>query len=325
MSVPSRVDRRAEWLLRWYPRDWRARYGEEFLELLVAEIGEQPGNLGRTVDVAFSGLMARLAGLGLRGNTVDQSDRSRRCLATAGGALVVLLTFAVSMWSQLDIAERRADPTTRVTHQAIILMTIAVAVCLAATAIAAIPVTFISVVIASRRPELGLRRPVGLFVSATAVLAAGAVGFRHGWPGAHPGLPNSVGPGGVGGVLWAATIGVSAYWAHPSILFSLPVTEIAWMAVSSVAVAMAAGGATLTLRRIDVPPVALPFLGIAARVALAGLGLFVSGTLIWMVDGAAGPGNLFQAGTVDFIGLAVIGVALAVAGRAVGRASLTNT
>ena len=29
--------RRAERLLRWYPREWRARYGEEFAELLVAE------------------------------------------------------------------------------------------------------------------------------------------------------------------------------------------------------------------------------------------------------------------------------------------------
>lgn len=29
---------RAECLLRWYPKDWRSRYGDEFLELLDAEI-----------------------------------------------------------------------------------------------------------------------------------------------------------------------------------------------------------------------------------------------------------------------------------------------
>ena len=27
--------RRAARLLRWYPRDWRSRYGDEFAELLI--------------------------------------------------------------------------------------------------------------------------------------------------------------------------------------------------------------------------------------------------------------------------------------------------
>jgi hypothetical protein len=33
---------RAGRLLRWYPRAWRDRYGEEFTELLISDIEERP-------------------------------------------------------------------------------------------------------------------------------------------------------------------------------------------------------------------------------------------------------------------------------------------
>ena len=38
-------------LLRWYPRGWRARYGDEFAELLLAELAERPRGWRRTADV----------------------------------------------------------------------------------------------------------------------------------------------------------------------------------------------------------------------------------------------------------------------------------
>jgi hypothetical protein len=38
---------RAARLLRWYPRGWRERYGEEFAELLIAELEERPRSAGR--------------------------------------------------------------------------------------------------------------------------------------------------------------------------------------------------------------------------------------------------------------------------------------
>ncbi len=34
--------RRAARLLGWYPKTWRSRYGEEFTELLISDIGERP-------------------------------------------------------------------------------------------------------------------------------------------------------------------------------------------------------------------------------------------------------------------------------------------
>jgi hypothetical protein len=324
VTAPSRARRRAGRLLRWYPAEWRARYGDEFRELLAADLAERPRSW-TGVDVAFGGIMARIAGMGLVGSPVNPSDRSRRCLATFGCALAVLLTFAISMWSQLDIAQRWTNPTTRVTHQAIDVMTVAVAVCVIATAVVAIPVAWTSVLTAARQPELGLRRPVGVFFSAAAVVVAGGVLFRHGWPGMQPWSHHASGPGGVVAFLWASTIAVSAYWAHPSILLSLPPIEIAWMVVSPVAVALTAAGAALTLRRIDLPARLLRFVGVTARVAILGFALFMSGTLTWLVDGSPGPGHTFQAGTVDLIGLAVMIVALTVAAKAVLRASPSSS
>jgi len=59
--------RRAERLLRWYPRTWRDRYGEEFAELLVSDIEERPQAPGRTLDVVRGGLVARLSAAGVCG------------------------------------------------------------------------------------------------------------------------------------------------------------------------------------------------------------------------------------------------------------------
>ncbi|MGH3209900.1 MAG: hypothetical protein ACRDNO_19305, partial [Trebonia sp.] len=57
---PDQVVRRAQRLLRWYPRIWRERYEEEFAELLFAEMQERPRSAARTIDVVRSGIAARL-------------------------------------------------------------------------------------------------------------------------------------------------------------------------------------------------------------------------------------------------------------------------
>jgi hypothetical protein len=55
------AERRARRLLRWYPKAWRLRYGDEFTQLLIADIGERPRSWRRTLDVARRGLAARVA------------------------------------------------------------------------------------------------------------------------------------------------------------------------------------------------------------------------------------------------------------------------
>jgi hypothetical protein len=54
-------DRRARRLVRWYPKEWRRRYGEEFTQLLVDDIDERPRSWQRTLDVARGGLAAQMA------------------------------------------------------------------------------------------------------------------------------------------------------------------------------------------------------------------------------------------------------------------------
>ena len=61
MSSREAAARRARRLLRWYPRAWRSRYGEEFTELLISEIGERPRSPARTADVIRGGIVTRLA------------------------------------------------------------------------------------------------------------------------------------------------------------------------------------------------------------------------------------------------------------------------
>lgn len=314
--------RQAERLARWYPREWRSRYGDEFVELLASDIAERPASWTRAVDVAVGALMARLNSAGLFGVTADPSDRSRRSLATFAWALVGFLIFAASMWSQLDMARRSASPS-GVTQRAILVMTVAVALGVAATAVLTALVVCTGTVAAFRRSQLGLRRTAVAFLSATGLLVAGGIAFRHGWPGAaaHLWPQASTGPGGPAGLIWASTVAVSAYWVHPSVLFSLPAAEITWMFVSPLLLVVATGGAARIIRRVDLPYQLLRFASLAGRVAVFGLVFFVAGTLMWLIDGTSGPGNVYQAGTVDGVGLAVMIVTLAVATRALLRTS----
>ena len=50
--------KRAQRLLRCYPSAWRARYGQEFTQLLIDDMSERPRSMTRTADVVRSGLLA---------------------------------------------------------------------------------------------------------------------------------------------------------------------------------------------------------------------------------------------------------------------------
>lgn len=106
---------RAARLARWYPRQWRDRYGEEFTELLVSDIAERPDSLARTLDVARAGLLARLAGAGLTGCApaggpggagelaAARARHAAASLGTLGAATAVFLVVGAAQWSQLVI------------------------------------------------------------------------------------------------------------------------------------------------------------------------------------------------------------------------------
>ncbi len=76
-----------ERLLRWYPRAWRERYGEEFLALLEDELaGAAPGPSFR-LRVALSGLRERGHASGVVGAATAEARRR-------AGALLVLVAWA---------------------------------------------------------------------------------------------------------------------------------------------------------------------------------------------------------------------------------------
>jgi hypothetical protein len=309
--------------LRWYPVKWRARYGDEFSALLAAEIAEQPRCLHRSVDVAAGGILARLADAGLAGVTIDRSGQPRRSLVTFGCSTAVFFAFAVSIWTQLNIAQQFSEPTAPVTHDAILIMTIALFGCLALAALGTAPIVWQAVVAVSHRRAPGLQRQALLFLTGTAVLVAGGVYFRGGWGGhgTHPWTHQPMSPGGPIALMWTSTLAVSAYWAHPTTLAGFPLSEIAWMILSPVALIATVTAAATMILRLDIPARALRFTNCIARVVTLVLGLFVFGTLTWLVDGGSGPNKLFQAGTVDQIGLGVMTTTLGLAALSAYRTS----
>ena len=319
---------RATRLVRWYPAEWRTRYGVEFTELLAAQIDERPRSWALTFNVAFGAIMARVASLGLSGTTVDPSDQPRRSLATLSGVLAIFLTFALSIWSHLSAAQRWGTPATNATHTAINLMTVAVTICAGAVLVGAILIAWAATRAVACRCTPRLRTAVLMFVTGAAILIAGSIAFHTGWSGSGNHSQQSMGPSGPAGLAWASTLAISAYWAHPTILLSLPASEIAWMVISAVALVLASVGATKTVRQLELSSRLLRFITRTGQLAVAGLGLFVFGTLIWLVDGGPGPARLFQAGAVDQVGMVVMSVALLLAIRSIQRtgrrASLTQ-
>jgi hypothetical protein len=321
-EMPEAAARRAARLLRWYPRDWRARYGDEFAELLIADIGERPKSWRRHSDVVISGIVARLIPTGLTGHAIDPADQVRASLASLGCLLGVFLSFGMAMWSQLAIGWQWSEPDTTATFAAMVLMSGTMLLFSALAVLAALPIAWRVATRVARRQSHGLVLPSLLFFAGAAFLVIGSRHFGNGWPGTggHPWAHQGLVPGGVAAFAWASTLSVSSYWAHPGALFSFPAAELAWMAVSPVAMIFLVTGAARTIRRADLSPRTLRYEAFLARVTAFGMLAFLSGASAWVMNGGFGPRNLFHVGTIDMAGLIVMAVALIVSYRAIQRA-----
>ena len=316
------VGRRADRLLRWYPESWRARYGDEFAELLTSELTDRPRSWSRTANVAWSGVMARLTSAGIRGPVVDESDQALASLASLGCALAVFIAFGAAMWSQLTIGWQWAPPDTIGTTAAMVVMSGVMFLLAALAVLAAVPVAGSVLGGIARRRGQGLVRPSLLVLVGASLLIVGSRHFGNGWPGtgghlwAHQGLV----PGGVAAFLWAGTLSISSYWAHPGALSGFPAAELAWMGVSPLSIVCLSVGATKVVRRLDVSPRVVRYEGRLGRIAAGAMAVFLVGSCCWIVDGGPGPRNLFHAGAIDVVGLAMMSGASLVAHRAAGRA-----
>jgi hypothetical protein len=322
--------RRVERLLRWYPESWRARYGDEFAALLTAELAERPQSWRRTANVVWSGVIARTTVSGLSGHALEPTDQVRTGLASLGCALAVFAAFGVAMWSQLTIGWQWARPEATGTAAAMVLMSGAMLLFLVLGVLAAVPVTWHLLGRMARREARGLLRPSLLALGGASLVIVGARHFGNGWPGTggHPWAHQGLVPGGVAAFLWASTLWISSYWAHPGALLAFPLAEVAWMVASPLAMGCIVVGATKILRRLDVSPRVLRYERRLGRVAAGVTALFLIGSCCWIVDGGPGPGNLFHAGAIDVAGLATMALASLVAHRAMrqaGRGGLTDS
>jgi hypothetical protein len=317
----DRAQQRAARLLHWYPPAWRARYGDEFTELLIAEFAERPRSWRRAVDIARGGLLARLTGAGLTGHELEPPEQLRAGLATAACSLAVFLAFGVAMWAQLTVGWEWAPPSVTATRVGMVAMS-AAALVLAVLAVLAVPPLLVAAArgLVSGRAR-SLRGPLLLAAAGAVVLAAGSHHFQNAWPGTggHSWAQQGLVPGGVAAFSWAATLSVSSYWAHPSALATFPAAEIAWMAVSPLALVCMAAGAAGTVRRIDWSPRLLRYEAWLVSAAAVAMTVFLAGGCCWVLADGSRPG-LFHAGAIDVASLAVMMLALSAARRATGRA-----
>jgi hypothetical protein len=309
-------------LVRSYPKSWRARYGDEFSELLLAEFSERPHSFRRTVNVIWSGTLARCTCAGLSGHALPPTQQARASLASLGCAVAAFLTFGTAIWAQLAIGWQWSEPNTSATVAAMIVMTVGIGLFLALCVAATVP---IAVHVARRfrhRQAQGLTRPVMLVAAAGAVLVIGSRHFGNGWPGTggHPWVHQGLVPGGAAAFTWALTLSVTSYWAHPAGLLTFPAAEMAWMVVSPAALVCAVVGAAKIVRRLEISARLLRFEMVLAECAALVMIAVLGGACSWIVNGGAGPRNLFHTGAIDVAGVVIMAVSIAVAYRASHRA-----
>ena len=80
---PSNLNRRASGYLRWYPAVWRARYGEEFVAHLEAELEERPLSYARGLNIVLHGVTARF--------TLERGFRWFTAIALVTATVVALI------------------------------------------------------------------------------------------------------------------------------------------------------------------------------------------------------------------------------------------
>jgi len=313
------VRRRATLLSRWYPREWRRCYGDEFLELLVDDLQERPHSLSRSLDVARNGLLARVAVAGLGGRSLHPDKDGRRSLAAFVCAAALFVTVALAIWAQLTIGWQWSAPDTVATTAAMFIMTVAVAALGAACVACAVPVACLAVRNLAKRRSMETVRPLTLVVIGLTALILGTHHFANGWPGTggHPWAHQGIVPGGVAAYAWASTLFLSSYWLHPAALTNFPAVEVAWMFACPLALASVIVGVAKLVRRLEFSNRILRFERAMGVIGASAMALFLIGSALWIFDGGPGPRDLFHIGAIDVIELVVLVASLALAGRAV--------
>ncbi len=302
------AERAARWCTRAYPASWREHYGDEFECLLEDQWADGHVSLRSATGVIASGVLTRATHLGLR----PRSDIARaQRLSGAWGtvAATVFVLFGAAIWSQLTIGWQWAPPSSTGTRGAMWVMTSSMAffALLALVSLAGFARRWARQVIRGGDRVL-VASSLALLGGATTFIV-GAIHFSRHWPGTHghPWANQGLVPGGVGAFAWSATQSITAYWAHPTALAHFPAADVAWMALSPLALGCALAGLVGVAARVSAPTTR-PLWWF--RAVGANMFLFLFGSLWWLVDGDAGPRNLYHKGAIDVIDVIVMSATL---------------
>jgi hypothetical protein len=243
-------------LLRWYPRAWRERYGEELIATVEDQLGARPPSPALRFSLARAGVAQRLRDTGLIGRDVAAPARIR------GGVRAILWAWTLFVLAGCGLAKTAEHWREATPHGDRLLPSLALGLvqCVACASL-------------------------GVLALAALVLAAPLRELvRGGWRELRPALVRalllSVLTAGVGAavVVWAHTLGsadrngADAGYALAAIALACCVaaSAFAWTSVASRAV-----------RRVRLqPPTVVRIAPLACLVALA-LPLMLAGTIVW--------------------------------------------
>jgi hypothetical protein len=311
VSGQQALEREAQRLVRCYPKGWRARYGDEFTQLLVDELTDGEVSMARKLDVMAHGIWTRLTYAGLGGSVLDPQKRIRSMWGALSAVSAVFVMLAVGVWAQLAIDWQWSAPMSAGTTAAMGLMSAGL-LGLGALVVLVIPLLVVPLVGVARGVGVDRWRPVMVSLGAGAVLYLGCRHFGPHWPGTggHAWSGRGIVPGWLARLGWAGTLWISSYWAHPVALGSFPAGELAWMVISPTAwLALIVSGA-VTACRLELTPKLQRLAVLLCAVTVTAMVVFLTGAVLWVFSEDSGPRSLFAAGAIDFAIVAILAAGL---------------
>jgi hypothetical protein len=209
-------------LLRWYPRAWRERYGEELLALIQDTLDEGRPTWRLRLGVARGGLRERVhqAGQAVRAGVTDRTGPARWGTALVAGLIFADLPLNLA---QSPPAAREWQATTAL--DAVLAVVALTGALVLADGLAALP-ALVRFVRAGGWPKI--RRPVAWAAGATAVAGGGLAGVAV-FTGSH------------------SFAQLNASWVNLAAIFATGLAMTAAMGLSAIA-------ATVTARHLTLAP-----------------------------------------------------------------------
>jgi hypothetical protein len=306
----SPAEQHARRLVRFYPRSWRDRYGDELAALIIDDLTDQPRSLWRDLDVVRAGLAARLSACGIARGPVR--DRSATTAAAAAGA-VVFVASALSIWTQLADGWLASSPDTVAVTVGLVTLSLWFGGLGVVTAVVGARTARSAVRAARAGHGSEVLRPLSWLLASAGVLIVGTRLMAPRWPGAarpqHGGILASVAR-----YTWAATDTISTFWLHPYRLVQLPLGELFWMAVSPAA-AVVLVWATIRVAQTGRQGGQLRVPRMTTRAGVATLPCFVTAAA-WVIGSQHAANASYRAGTLDLVLVAAMVAAAFVARNA---------